>query len=247
MYKTLLLLALAVVFCQSNSRSTPCDNRNNDSLYCSNNSENNIKIADIELVDKSSKIKNPTIKIKPNTKLHNIKKYNQQENKQEDTDDGKHENNQPMQSTSSQPKQEDKQVAKPTNSTKSNKPTTSKNSTRSVNNLLEKYQGIYNGTGVLIFDQEEIEEIANISIIITKSSNNIAEVSVIDEDGNDLFDSSLKYKAEKSNSTGGIVMHCELDETMTISIDSAFNLIYKNPTIEVEDITYTFRINATKE
>lgn len=116
----------------------------------------------------------------------------------------------------------------------------------------KKIVGEYVGNGSIILDNEVVERILGITIVIESKSGNEVYIRLVENNGNDFFDTKLLYTVntqEKSNrkKSDDIVLIQSGIPSSKIIIDKNGFLKFENPRIEIDGDVYTLRINAERQ
>lgn len=127
---------------------------------------------------------------------------------------------------------------------KSVRPATSTTSARSFKDYSKEVCGVYRGIGKLVQRGVVIENFLAISVEIQQIDKRTVSVDVQDG-GSSFFYTKMTYRVEK-DAQGGYILTSTDIPAATIKINSAHNLIYTHPSVDIDGDIYSLELDCNK-
>lgn len=105
--------------------------------------------------------------------------------------------------------------------------------------------GTYNGTCTISQDGDEIDQIADIQLQLTRINSTTVSGVLLDTHGKELLGKASEFQVRKRD--GHFILTNKEKEDVTIDIDSNGKLIYNNPSVMIEDAIYQIQVQANKK
>lgn len=117
--------------------------------------------------------------------------------------------------------------------------------TRNLRDYGQQVSGTFIGTGKLLLTGEEVENYADIKVVIKRVDKNNVLVEVY-ESGEPFFNAADKYSV-KQNGKKKYILSLKGIPSATISISNQKNMVYLHPKVNIDGEIYTLSITASMQ
>lgn len=90
-----------------------------------------------------------------------------------------------------------------------------------------------------------VEEYSSVTIYIQAKGRNRVEITVLDDDGEQFFDSSIVYKVTKDRN-GGYTLRHEKNNGSVITIDKDGRIEFLHPKVNIDGEYYTLQVTGER-
>lgn len=139
---------------------------------------------------------------------------------------------------------------RPAASASQNEATDSQRVNRNLNDNTSRISGTYSGNGTISLRNDVLENLNDIQVKIRRVNAEEVEVEIIEANGSSFFGAPVPYKlksvAGRNSRNSDIVLEHKTIPSATITISRSGNLVYKNPRLEIDNVIYLFKIEASK-
>lgn len=133
----------------------------------------------------------------------------------------------------------------PQETTKTLKSNRASSSIKTLGNIADKVKGDYKCSGSLLQGQEIIESYPEITVRISKISNNMVGVNVIENNDIKFFAKDEKYDISKSKSGGYELIHTSIPSALII-ITKSGEITYFHPAVEIDGEKFQLKLKSRK-